>query len=1388
LAYARSHFFLTLRVRDPFHTAAVPTEGFTLYDAYDLLQVDSRDALGNRITVGERKPDGTIDPAVAGNDYRVLEPTRVMDRNRNRSAVAYDALGLMVGTAVMGKPEESLGDLLTGFAGDLTDDVVLDQLADPLADPNAVLGSATSRLVYDVLAYQRTSTRPDPSPAVTHTIVRETHESDLTAPAQSPAQLAFAYSDGFGREIQRKIQAEPGPLVGGGVTVSARWVGTGWTIFNNKGLVVRQYEPFFSATHQYEFGVTVGVSPILFYDPLGRVVATLHPDHSYAKVLFGPWQQISWDLNDTVLDDPRSDADVAGYTAGYFAALAAAPTWQTWYAQRQGGALGAQEQDAATKAAAHAATPTTTCFDTLGRTFLTLADNGRDPAHLSTHLLFATRVELDIEDNQRAVRDAMQQAGDPQGRIIARYTFDLLGHRIQQRSMEAGERWMLNDVEGKPIRWWDSRGHTVRTEYDRLRRSLRSYVAGADPAHPGRELLTDLTVYGEQHPTAQPLNLRGEIYLHLDQAGSVVTVGHDFKGNQLGLARRMTSATQYRGAVDWSEVDGDHAALPTDATAALDLEALDAVLEPRLEADMYSGATTYDAMDRPTTLTAPHTPAMAPNVIRPAYNAASLVERVDVNLRGATSAGDAVWTPFVTSIVYDANGRRQQIDYGNGSSIVYEYDPLTFRLVHLLTRRDAAAFPGDCPPSPAGWPGCQIQSLYYTYDPKGHITHVHDAAQQTIFYRNKRVEPSASFTYDAVYRLIEATGREHLGQAGRPMAHSASDATRVGIAWSDNDGAAMGTYTEDYLYDAVGSFLEMSHRGDDPANAGWSRTYAYDETSLIEDGTGGTASKTSGRLSATAVGGSTQRYRYDAHGNTTRMPNLGGAFPAPNMRWDHRDQLCEVDLGGGGTAYYVYDASGERVRKVWEKSASLTEERLYLSGFEIFRTSQAGEQLVRETLHVMDGKQRIALIETRTADTAGSDGAPAQLIRYQFGNQLGSVSLELDDDAQVISYEEYTPYGSTSYQAVRSQIETGKRYRFTGKERDRESGFYYYGARFYAPWLGRWMSCDPVWKENLYWYVRGDPVAQIDPDGKDDEKPGFWESVRRSDTVQFLGGVLAGTSSSFIPGGFLIAPIGTGTGVLNKPSRAFQAGYGAGEAATGISQIVGGAGGEVIGAGLDATGIGALVGVPVNVASAAVIVQGGGNTVAGVGNFIDALRRDPEPPPSQPTKAAPAPEPAPAPKPVAEPPPKAPAPTEPPAPPKPVGGSPASKVGAKRGPKVGLDGPHNQTIKKRADQLKAEGNEIIGGGKQDPPLPEKIIETPGGVKSTRRPDILYKTPAGETRAVNVGKVKADGKTAVPREAAAKADLERAGYPTDFVPYNAPTSKPPTTPKPPPVKK
>lgn len=88
--------------------------------------VETRDPVGNRVTVGSRDPAGNL--LAHGNDYRVLQPRLVMDPNRNRTEVAFDTLGMVVGTAIMGKPEEDLGDSLQGFQADLSEIQLVEQL------------------------------------------------------------------------------------------------------------------------------------------------------------------------------------------------------------------------------------------------------------------------------------------------------------------------------------------------------------------------------------------------------------------------------------------------------------------------------------------------------------------------------------------------------------------------------------------------------------------------------------------------------------------------------------------------------------------------------------------------------------------------------------------------------------------------------------------------------------------------------------------------------------------------------------------------------------------------------------------------------------------------------------------------------------------------------------------------------------------------------------------------------------------------------------------------------------------------------------------------------------------------------------------------------------
>ena len=279
------------------------------------------------------------------------------------------------------------------------------------------------------------------------------------------------------------------------------------------------------------------------------------------------------------------------------------------------------------------------------------------------------------------------------------------------------------------------------------------------------------------------------------------------------------------------------------------------------------------------------------------------------------------------------------------------------------------------------------------------------------------------------------------------------------------DGNAMGTYTETYGYDAVGNLLTMAHR---VGSGSWTRRYSYAEPSQI------VAAETGNRLTATSLPGDpaagpfSATYSHDAHGNMTRdaapgRADLGRGRPAPRppparphaAAARRRPPTTPTTPAASGCARRP-TSRPRRPDGQPQDGADLPRRHRDLPRVRGRRhddhagTRNAARRRRRPT---------IALVETRTT---GTDKAPAQLVRYQHGNHLGSAVLELDDQSDIISYEEYFPFGATSYQAVASQTDLPKRYRYTGKERDEENDLYYHGARYYAPWLGRWTCCDPA--------------------------------------------------------------------------------------------------------------------------------------------------------------------------------------------------------------------------------------------------------------------------------------------------------------------------------------
>ena len=1003
-------FYLPTRSIDPFGN-----EFTAQYDDYSLLIRRTEDPMGNI--------------ELADNDYRLLQPWMEIDANENRAAIQFDELGMVIASAEMGK--ETLNE------------------GDTLSDPG-------TRLEYELFNWMHNR-----KPNFVHTLAREQHQDSTTR-----WQESYTYSDGMGREVSSKVQAEPGfaPArdstgyllheANGDLTLvntfpNVRWVGSGRKVFDNKGNPVKQYEPFFSNSHEYEDEVELvewGVTPILHYDPLGRLIRTNNPDGTFSKVEFGPWHQRSFDESDTVIN---SD----------------------WYAERINLPVDDPQRRAAELSAQHYDTPAVTHLDTLGRSFLNIADNG-DRGQYTTH------TELDIEGNARVITDA-------RGNPVMQYAYNMIGpseeeeegedeednpddHLIYQNSMDAGERWMLYNVVGNPIRSWDSRGHVFSYEYDALQRQTHFYVQTENEL----KILAEQTVYGESlidpEPDPVTLNLRGQVYQLYDGAGVVTNMCFDFKDNLLESNRQLV--TDYTKIPDWSQ-----------STA--------------LEDESFTTLTSYDALNRPVEITTPDL-----SVYRPGYNEANLLNTVNVNLRGATdSQNQSVWTPFVTKINYDAKGQREEIEYANGVVTEYTYDPLTFRLVGLNTISTSN--------------NTTLQDLTYTYDPVGNIMEIHDDAQQTVFFLNSKIEPHNRYEYDALYRLIKADGREHAGQASNYQRNQ-NEFQYMDVP-NTSDAQALRNYIEEFNYDEVGNIMSMVHRlgrlsDSNPGQEKWKRRYQYATNSnrLLSTSRMGDADVPEYSDTETY----SDIYDYDSHGNMTSMPHL------TLMQWDYDDQLQATSkqvVNNGSepeTTWYIYDASGQRVRKVTEHQPNGNEpptrfkERIYLDGFEIYRDYKSDGtsiKLERETLHIMDDEQRIAMAETRTKGVNATSLTPTPIIRYQLSNHLGSSSLELDEiNGSVISYEEYYPYGNTSYHAAKSGVDVSrKRYRYTGKEKDDETGLYYHGARYYACWLGRWVSADPLlltspnailehpMESGLYVYTSNNPVNYVDSLGTKKYKP-----------------------------------------------------------------------------------------------------------------------------------------------------------------------------------------------------------------------------------------------------------------------------------------------------------
>lgn len=1025
-------------------------------------------------------------------DYQTMQPWQLVDENDNVSQVQFDALGQVVVTTVYG--------WVDGVRMGNDDVATYVQRPDPtfqdvLARPEYYVQGMSDFFYYDAFAWMS-----EQQPICTISLVRQTYCSDVPPDEISLFQEHVMYFDGFGREIEKKSLVEEGEalahttaaeLYSGGEhrairAVQERWIVSGRTVYNNKGEPVEQYAPYFSDTPYYEdqsnehLLALLPPPTIMRYDPLLRVVRVDTPKGFFTRAVYTPWELWRYDEDDTVKDS-------------------------RFYSEHMpdGNGISAEEKQALEQAATFYNTPSIEVLDTLGNAVLTIDNNlGYVAPDAFTAIVAGTSVtsqelwgELVVQGYLTAdgwvapkfwpyqegfslqLSPPFEQFAEPtllllkenclaayyridiEGREIEaidprlyysnvaqqtqyftiRYVYDMQGNVLRTDSADAGTTWSLNNIFANTIYTWNERGFCSNTQYDRFQRPVSVFVQGSNEQGVQVNQIVQRTEYGESTTDPNRYNLRGKVYKQYDQAGTETFVVYSIADSVLTEQRQLR--VDYKTEANWN----DPAVVP-------------------LEPEVYTTEQKYNALGDIVQQSTPDGSTM-----RAQYGVSGRLQHLAVEFADATSQ------VCIDSVDYTAFGERKTILYGNGVRTDNEFEFTTQRLLRIVSTRPEAQRKniGN---------GTVLQHIDYTYDPVGNITSIRDSSYETVFCSQQVVEPLSTYTYDALYRLIQATGRQHPGIQ--------KDTYRTGFKQSlfmpfcpvhPNDMDKLQQYTDYYTYDDSGNLTKLQHTVPPSSlSTSWTRTMNVADNS--------------NRL----VGEPNAQYRYDANGNAIELDNLRG------LQWNWKNIFVQVDTivresGNNDTDYFVYNAEGKRIRKVAERytngeSTVEIEEKIYLGTLEIKRQRRVSAKssttlLERQSLHVMDGDTRVAITSYWPVDTQGKERpTEPRVFRFQLDNNLGSSCMELTQNADIISYEEYFSYGGTSVIAGKSETEVQpKDYRYSGRECDDSTGLYYYGARYYASWIGRWINPDPAGTEdglNLYAFVRGNPITFIDANGK----------------------------------------------------------------------------------------------------------------------------------------------------------------------------------------------------------------------------------------------------------------------------------------------------------------
>ncbi|MEM8247381.1 RHS repeat protein, partial [Morganella morganii] len=433
--------------------------------------------------------------------------------------------------------------------------------------------------------------------------------------------------------------------------------------------------------------------------------------------------------------------------------------------------------------------------------------------------------------------------------------------------------------------------------------------------------VTERFMYAGNSEAEKAKNLAGICTHHYDPAGLMQTDSIALTGVPLSITRQLLKDADK--PVSWPESNP----------------------QTLLSAEKYTTQTIADA-----TGAVLNTTDAAGHQQKVTYDIAGLLNTSRVTVKGGAEK------IIIKSVTYSAAGQKLCEEHGNGVVTTYTYEPQTQRLIAVKTEHPARKK--------------IFQDLRYEYDPVGNVLCVTNSAEETRFWHNQKVVPENRYTYDTLYQLVSATGRE-MANAGQQRS-SLPDI-------SPFDKASYANYTRNYIYDRAGNMTQIRHSAPKTGN---------NHTTDI------TVSQRSNRAVLKTLADTSEKVEdlFTPGGQQTQLQ------PGQTLSWTARGELQQVtpvvrNGAAGDRESYRYDAGSQRILKTTVQetgSRTQTQQVIYLPGLELYRGKEnyqvicagvAGRAQVR-LLHWPDGKKDHQ--------------------RFSYDNLIGSSGLETDGDGNLL--------------------------------------------------------------------------------------------------------------------------------------------------------------------------------------------------------------------------------------------------------------------------------------------------------------------------------------------------------------------------------------------------